>query len=85
LAARVGQPRDGRRHELWATAVLGTLTAALPRRWRPAWIGWLLAAGVGVVAVGRDFTDVGHAVALALGMLVSTRVGRPHHWTPVRS
>jgi hypothetical protein len=43
----------------------------------------LLAAGVGVVAVGRDFTDVGHAVALALGMLVSTRVGRPH-WTPVR-
>jgi hypothetical protein len=67
-----------------ATAVLGSLTAALPRRWRPAWIGWLLAAGVGVVAVGRDFTDVGHAVALALGMLVSTRVGRPHHWTPVR-
>jgi hypothetical protein len=67
-----------------ATAVLGLLTTALPRRWRPAWIGWLLAAGVGVVAVGRDFTDVGHAVALALGMLVSTRLGRPHHWTPVR-
>jgi hypothetical protein len=67
-----------------ATAVLGLLTTALPRRWRPAWIGWLLAAGVGVVAVGRDFTDVGHAVALALGMLVSTRFGRPHHWTPVR-
>jgi hypothetical protein len=67
-----------------ATAVLGLLTKALPRRWRPAWIGWLLAAGVGVVAVGRDFTDVGHAVALALGMLVSTRVGRPHHWTPLR-
>ena len=60
-----------------ATAVLGSLTAALPRRWRPAWIGWLLAAGVAVVAVGRDFTDVGHAVALALGMLVSTRFGRP--------
>jgi hypothetical protein len=67
-----------------ATAVLGLLTKALPRRWRPAWIGWLLAAGVGVVAVGRDFTDVGHAVALALGMLVSTRLGRPQHWTPVR-
>ena len=67
-----------------ATAVLGLLTAALPRRWRPAWIGWLLAAGVGVVAVGRDFTDVGHAVALVLGMLVSMRFGRPHHWTPVR-
>jgi hypothetical protein len=67
-----------------ATAVLGLLTTALPRRWRPAWIGWLLAAGVGAVAVDRDFTDVGHAVALALGMLVSTRLGRPHHWTPVR-
>jgi hypothetical protein len=67
-----------------ATAVLGSLTTAIPRRWRPAWVGWLLAAGVGVVAVGRDFTDVGHAVALALGMLVSTRLGRPHHWTPAR-
>lgn len=67
-----------------ATAVLGSLTTAIPQRWRPAWIGGLLAAGVGVVAVGRDFTDVGHAVALALGMLVSTRFGRPHHWTPAR-
>jgi hypothetical protein len=67
-----------------AAAVLGSLTAAIPRRWRPAWIGWFLAVGVGVVAVGRDFTDVGHAVALALGMLVSTRFGRPDHWTSVR-
>jgi hypothetical protein len=67
-----------------ATAVLGALTAALPRRWRPACIGWLLAAGAGVVAVGRDFTDVGHVVALVLGLLVSTRFGRPHRWTPVR-
>jgi hypothetical protein len=67
-----------------AAAVLGALTAAIPGRWRPAWIGWFLAVGVAVVAVGRDFTDVGHAVALALGMLVSTRFGRPDHWTPVR-
>jgi hypothetical protein len=67
-----------------AMAVLGALTTAIPRRWRPAWIGWALAAGVAVVAVGRDFTDVGHAVALALGMLVSTRFGRPQHWTPAR-
>ena len=59
-----------------AAAVLGSLTAAIPRRWRPAWIGWLLAVGVAVVAVGRDFTDVGHAVALALGMLVSLAVRR---------
>jgi hypothetical protein len=39
---------------------------------------------VAVVAVGRDFTDVGHAVALGLGMLVSTRFGRPEQWTPAR-
>jgi hypothetical protein len=67
-----------------AAAVLGSLTAAIPRRWRPMWIGWLLAVGMAVVAVGRDFTDVGHAVALALGMVVSTRFGRPALWTPVR-
>jgi hypothetical protein len=67
-----------------AAAVLGSLTAAIPRRWRPAWIGWFVAVGVGVVAIGRDFTDVGHAVALALGMAVSTRFGRPNRWTPAR-
>ena len=67
-----------------ATAVLGTLTAAVPRLWRPTWIGWWLAVGVAVVWVGRDFTDVGHAVALALGMLVATRFGRPGPWTPAR-
>jgi hypothetical protein len=67
-----------------AAAVLGSLTAAIPRRWLAAWLGWWPAIGVAVVAVGRDFTDVGHAVALALGMLVSTRFGRPDGWTPAR-
>ncbi len=67
-----------------AAAVLGALTAAIPLRWRPAWIGWWLAVGVAVVAVGRDFTDVGHAVALVLGMLASTRFGRPTGWTALR-
>ena len=67
-----------------AAAVLGSLTAAIPGRWRPAWIGWFVAVGVAVVAVGRDFTDVGHAVALGLGMLVATRLRRPEHWTLVR-
>jgi hypothetical protein len=67
-----------------AAAVLGALTAAIPRRWRPAWTGWWLAVGAAVVAVGRDFTDVGHAVALGLGMLVSTRFGTPERWTSVR-
>jgi hypothetical protein len=67
-----------------AAAVLGSLTAAIPRRWRAAWIGWFVAAGVAIVAVGRDFTDVGHVVALALGMLVATRLRRPEHWTQMR-
>jgi hypothetical protein len=67
-----------------AAAVLGSLTAAIPTRWRAAWIGWFVAVGVAVVVVGRDFTDVGHAVALALGMLMATRFRRPEHWTPAR-
>ena|ERR1700682_2380571 len=67
-----------------ATAVLGAVTAAIPQRWRPAWIGWWLAVGLVVVAIGHDFTDVGHAVALVLGMLLSTRFGQPARWTPAR-
>lgn len=67
-----------------ASAVLGTLTAAVSRRWRPVWLGWWLAVAAAVVAVGRDFTDTGHAVALVLGMLVSTRFGRPAAWTSGR-
>lgn len=67
-----------------AAAVLGALTAAIPSRWRPAWIGWWLAVGLVVIVLGRDFTDIGHAVALMLGMLVSTRFGRPMDWTRPR-
>ena len=44
-----------------ASAVLGALSAAIPSRLRPAWIGWWIAVAVAVVAVNRDFTDVGHA------------------------
>ncbi|MDT5196560.1 MAG: hypothetical protein QOH20_3314 [Mycobacterium sp.] len=67
-----------------ATAVLGTLTGAVPRRWRATWIGGWLAVGLAVVSVTSDFTDVGHAVALALGMVVATRFGRPGSWTATR-
>lgn len=68
-----------------ATAVLGTLTGAVPRRWRSTWIGWWLAVGVAVVWLSSDFTDVGHAVALVLGMVVATRFGRPGPWTATRA
>jgi hypothetical protein len=67
-----------------AIAVLGALTAAIPARWRPAWIGWWLAIGAASVAVGDDFTDAGHCVALVLGMLIATRLRKPVYWTPVR-
>jgi hypothetical protein len=64
-----------------ATAVLGALTPAIPRRWRPTWIGWWLAVAAAVVGVGADFTDVGHLLALILGMVVATWFGTPRPWT----
>ncbi|MDT5092071.1 MAG: hypothetical protein QOH60_1434 [Mycobacterium sp.] len=74
-----------------AAAVLGALTAAIPTRWRPAWIGWWAAIGAlivctSIVGLSPDsgFTDAGHVVALALGMAVSLRFGGPARWTKVR-
>lgn len=68
-----------------AVGVLGTITAAIPQRWRPAWIGWWLAVAVGAAVVsGGYFTTAGHGVALVLGMLVGTRFGRPARWTAAR-
>lgn len=67
-----------------AIGVLGGLTAAIPRRRRPAWIGWWLGVAAASAIVARDFTDIGHVVALALGMAVSTRFGPPGPWTPFR-
>lgn len=67
-----------------AAAVLGTLTAAIPGDWQKTWIGWWLSVAVAAVYLGQDFTNVGHAVALLLGMTVSVRFGAPRGWTPVR-
>lgn len=67
-----------------AVAVLGALTAAIPARWRPAWIGWWLSIGFAAVVTGDDFADAGHTVALVLGMLIATRFVAPARWTPVR-
>ena len=66
-----------------AVAVLGALTAAIPPRWRPAWVGWWLPVGLLVVCTNSDFTDVGHVVALLLGMLVSVRFATVVSWTRV--
>jgi hypothetical protein len=67
-----------------AVAVLGALTTTIPWRWRPAWVGWWLAVGLASAALGADFTDAGHAVALVIGMVLATRFGRPAHWTRLR-
>lgn len=65
-----------------AVGVLGTLTAAIPGRWRAAWAGWwLTVAAAAVTLSGGDFTTVGHAVALVLGMLLGPRLGTPAGWT----
>ncbi len=67
-----------------AVAVLGALTAAVPARWRPAWIGWWLSVGLLVVCATADFTNGGHLVALLVGMAVSVRLGSVTRWTRVR-
>jgi hypothetical protein len=67
-----------------ALAVLGAMTAVIPHRWRAAWVGWWVAAGLAAAIIGSDFTDAGHTVAIVLGMLVSSRFRQPIHWTPVR-
>lgn len=64
-----------------AAAVLGALTPVIPRRWQPVWMGWWLAASVVVVVVERDFTDVGHALALTLGLMVSAGLRRDGFWS----
>jgi hypothetical protein len=66
-----------------AVSVLGALTPAIPKPWRPVWIGWWLALGTAALAAGADFANAGHLLALTLGMAVATRFGRPQHWTPV--
>lgn len=92
LVAAVGMgwlPHDVTRAEdvgmsYGAMAVLGSLTAALPARWRPAWLGcWLTVAAV-VIAGGGGFTDVGHVLSLLLGTALASRfAGRPR-WSLAR-
>ena len=65
-----------------SVGVLGTFTEAIPRRWRPAWIGWWLAVACGsAVLSGGDFTSIGHAIALMLGTALGARFRGPARWT----
>lgn len=68
-----------------AIGVLGALTAAIPPRWRGAWVGWWLSLAItATVLGGLDFTSAGHTVALVLGMAVGARFRHPARWTPAR-
>ena len=42
-----------------------------------------MAVGSAAASAG-DFTNIGHGIALVLGMLVGTRFGHPAHWTRAR-
>jgi hypothetical protein len=63
--------------------VLGALTASIPSRWRPVWIGWWLGIAV-VAAMGAEFTAFGHILALLLGIRLSFQLPSTTHWTPTR-
>ncbi|HUM00211.1 MAG TPA: rhomboid-like protein [Mycobacterium sp.] len=67
-----------------AVAVLGALTAAIPSRSRPAWIGWWFSVALLALCANADFTDGGHFVALLVGILLSFRLGAVTRWTRVR-
>jgi hypothetical protein len=66
-----------------AVCVLGALTASIPSRWRPAWVGWWLGIAL-MAASGADFTAVGHVLALLLGIGLSYRLPSTADWTPAR-
>ncbi|WP_280370583.1 rhomboid-like protein [Nocardia wallacei] len=54
-----------------AMAVIGAFVVLLPRRWRATWSITWLAVAVSGVAMGRTFTNVGHLLALAIGLVVA--------------
>lgn len=81
----VDRQRHRRGHELRGSRSPGRVDRGDTRQWRAAWTGWWLAVAVGsAIGTFGDFTNVGHGVALILGMAVGTRFGHPAHWTTAR-
>jgi len=69
--------------------VTGVLVARVPGRWRWWYLGVLLAVWVLPGVWQRAFTDVGHATALVIGLLLAFVLGRAvaaaattHGWRP---
>ncbi|WAC91913.1 rhomboid-like protein [Mycobacterium sp. Aquia_213] len=67
-----------------AVCVLGALTASIPSRWRPIWIGWWFGNAI-AAALSADFTAIGHVVALLLGVALSFRLRSILRWTLLHS
>ena len=61
--------------------VVGALTAVVPARLKPAWLGWWLAGSIAVLVASDDFIEAAHVVALLLGLVLSTRLDSPVCWT----
>jgi hypothetical protein len=52
-------------------ALIGAFAVMLPQRWRPRWAQvWIMVALAGI-AIGRTFTNVGHFLALLIGLLLA--------------
>jgi hypothetical protein len=68
-----------------AMAVIGAFVILLPQRWRATWaISWIAFAVAGV-AMGRTFTNVGHLVAVSIGLLAGIWLLRTGRTTRLRS
>ncbi len=61
-----------------AMAVIGAFVVLVPQRWRATWSITWLAVAISGVAMGRTFTNVGHLVALGIGLLVGLWLLRTH-------
>lgn len=54
-----------------AMALIGTFAVVLPPAWRLPWAQWWLALGIVGVILGQTFTNVGHLIALVIGLLLA--------------
>ncbi|KAA0021687.1 rhomboid-like protein [Antrihabitans cavernicola] len=59
-----------------AAAVLGAMTGALPVRWRATWSVAMVVGAVSGVIFGQTFTNVGHLIALSIGLVIAMSI--PH-------
>ncbi|MFA4081657.1 rhomboid-like protein [Mycobacteroides salmoniphilum] len=66
-------------------AVVGALTASIPRRWRGSWMAGWISVGVVSIACNQTFTEVGHLTALLLGMFAAHTLSlRTPRWSALR-